>query len=76
MNYFLPTCQISKDHGQPKRRLGRVFLPLYHPAAALYNGSLRQTLLKDFQLIPKLLKRIDLELESNEDVNGTKLHRN
>jgi DNA polymerase len=25
-----------------------IFLPLYHPAAALYNGSLRATLAKDF----------------------------
>ncbi len=33
--------------------------PLYHPAAALYNGSLRQTLLDDFSRIPEILKRIN-----------------
>ena len=32
--------------------------PLYHPAAALYNGSLRQTLLDDFAKIPDILSRI------------------
>lgn len=32
-----------------------VILPLYHPAAALYNGSLRQTLIDDFGIIPSLL---------------------
>lgn len=31
-------------------------LPLYHPAAALYNGSQRQTIIDDFSVIPTLLK--------------------
>lgn len=34
------------------------FLPLYHPAAALYNGSMRETLIKDFNKIPKTLQKI------------------
>ncbi|MBP6884266.1 MAG: uracil-DNA glycosylase [Candidatus Pacebacteria bacterium] len=34
------------------------FLPLYHPASALYNGGMRDTLKKDFSLIPKILKKI------------------
>ena len=33
-----------------------IILPLYHPAAALYNGGLRETLLEDFQIVPKLLQ--------------------
>ncbi len=36
-----------------------VFLPLYHPAAALYNGSLRQTLVDDFKKIPTILAEIN-----------------
>lgn len=36
-----------------------VILPLYHPAAALYNGSQRQTLMDDFALIPDILKKIN-----------------
>lgn len=32
-----------------------VILPLYHPAAALYNGKMRQTLLDDFAIIPTLI---------------------
>ena len=35
-----------------------VILPLYHPAAALYNGSLRETLLEDFANVPTILKKI------------------
>jgi DNA polymerase len=58
MNCFLPNLQISQAHGEPKRKDGRVFLPLFHPAAALYNGSLRQTLLDDFSRIPTILTLI------------------
>ncbi len=60
MNCFLPDLQISKVHGQPKRFKNRVFLPLYHPAAALYNGGMRQTLIDDFALIPNIIKKIKL----------------
>lgn len=35
-----------------------VILPLFHPAAALYNGSMRQTLIDDFAKIPAVLKAI------------------
>lgn len=38
-----------------------VILPLFHPAAALYNAGLRQTLIDDFALIPAILKKIDQE---------------
>jgi DNA polymerase len=59
LNCFLPDLQISQVHGQPKRYKGWVYLPLFHPAAALYNGSMRQTLIDDFAKIPTILKLID-----------------
>lgn len=58
MNIFLPDLKISHVHGLPKRRGDLVFLPLYHPAAALYNGGMRQTLLDDFARIPFILEQI------------------
>ena len=58
MDAFLPGFRISQIHGQPKRKSGIVYLPLYHPAAALYNGGMRQTLIDDFQRIPKILKKL------------------
>lgn len=58
LNCFLPELSISQVHGQPKRFKGRVYLPLFHPAAALYNGSMRQTLIDDFARIPLILKKI------------------
>lgn len=49
---FIPNLRISQDHGRPRRvrlhELEFVVIPLYHPAAALYNGSMRQTLIGDF----------------------------
>jgi uracil-DNA glycosylase len=59
MDSLLPGLVISKVHGQPKRYKGQVYLPLFHPAAALYNGGLRQTLLDDFAKIPIILKKIN-----------------
>lgn len=35
-----------------------VLLPLFHPAAALYNGGMRQTLIDDFARIPAILKKL------------------
>ena len=58
MDSLLPGLTISQAHGQPKRYRGRVFLPLFHPAAALYNGGLRQTLIDDFAKIPLIIEKI------------------
>ncbi|MBI2984149.1 MAG: uracil-DNA glycosylase [Candidatus Kerfeldbacteria bacterium] len=59
MALFLPaTMKISQVHGQPKRFRGRVVLPLYHPAAALYNNAMRETLIRDFRKIPNVLRKI------------------
>ena len=59
MNVFLPELKIGQAHGRPVRKDGQVYLPLFHPAAALYNGGMRQTLLDDFAKIPAILKLID-----------------
>lgn len=62
MEYFLPGAKISAIHGEPKRiafENGKlVVLPLFHPAAALYNGGMRQTLIDDFARIPAILKKL------------------
>lgn len=63
MDHFFPGEKISAVHGKLliKKIAGmptRFFLPLYHPAAALYNGALRQQLLEDFAKIPLALKKI------------------
>ena len=57
MDLFLPDLKISAVHGQAKRYRGQVYFPVYHPAAALYTGSLKQTLLDDFAKLPKVLEK-------------------
>jgi DNA polymerase len=50
---------ISQIHGHAlKRPNGIVYLPLYHPAAALHNGGLRQTLIDDFYKIKLILDKL------------------
>ncbi len=36
-----------------------VILPLFHPAAALYNGAMKQTLIDDFAQIPAILNKLN-----------------
>jgi uracil-DNA glycosylase len=65
MEYFLPNQKISLIHGQPKHiSFGNqklVIVPLFHPAAALYNGSLRATLIEDFNKLPTIIKQLNKE---------------
>jgi DNA polymerase len=64
MNLFLPEEKISEAHGKMFKKdffgtKKQAFFCLYHPAAALYNGGMRQTLIDDFKKINKLLKKLD-----------------
>ena len=49
---FIPDLVISRDHGKAQKFTDQSYellvIPLYHPAAALYNGSMRQVLIDDF----------------------------
>lgn len=45
---FIPDLVISRDHGRAQVVGDWLVVPLYHPAAALYNGSMRQVLIDDF----------------------------
>jgi DNA polymerase len=64
MNNFFPELKISDAHGKLiiksfKGISTKYFFPLYHPAAALYDGSMREILIKDFKKIPKVLEKIE-----------------
>jgi DNA polymerase len=52
MSRYLPQARISEVHGQAFRVKGRLIVPMYHPAAALHQASLRPVLEKDFSLLP------------------------
>ncbi len=64
MTRFFPTEKISEIHGKllikNTDEFGKqAFMPLYHPAAALYNGGMRETLIKDFKKIKVALEKIE-----------------
>lgn len=55
---FLPGKAIGQVRGRAYRVGRTVYFPMYHPAAALYQGSLRDTLFQDMEKLPPLLKQL------------------
>ncbi len=60
MARFLPNARISDVHGQSAWVRGRLIVPMYHPAAALHQPSLRPALEKDFARLPDYVKAAKL----------------
>jgi len=61
LEHFFPNEKISQVHGKilkKKTKIGNTFFALYHPAAALYDGSMRDILIEDFKKIPRVLEKI------------------
>lgn len=80
MEQFLPGSRISHIHGQPNIvRLSilsgndadrdTTLVPLYHPAAALYNPALRETLFNDIAVLPHIIKQ---ETFTKNSIKGVK----
>ena len=57
MARYFPDTRISKIHGQAKEIDGRLIVPMYHPAAALHQPSLRKVIEADFSMLPALIKK-------------------
>ncbi len=53
---FYPQGKISNDHGRIINIGKRVLLPVYHPAAALRNPRLNETLKQDMRRIPEAVR--------------------
>jgi DNA polymerase len=61
---YLPGARISAVHGSLRRAGGRFIFPMYHPAAALHQASLRETLFADIRGLPAALLRAREALEA------------
>lgn len=72
---FLPGKAISQMRGRAYRFGGKVYFAMYHPAAALYQGSLKQTLFNDMEKLPVVLKQIKQgnEIPELEQPNSSSL---
>ncbi len=53
---YLPGARIGAIHGRLRRSFsGQHVFPMYHPAAALHQASLRETLFRDIRGLPSAL---------------------
>jgi len=59
MARWFPNARISRIHGQPRKIGGRLYYPMYHPAAALHQPSLRRAVEEDMRRIPELIAQLD-----------------
>jgi DNA polymerase len=57
--HFFPQDSISKIHGKPRKLGGVIYYPMYHPAAALHQGSLRRIIEADMLKIPEIMATCD-----------------
>jgi DNA polymerase len=60
---YFPNESIGKMHGKPRKLGGLIYYPMYHPAAALHQGSLRRTIETDMLRIPQLLAQGEEQIQ-------------
>jgi len=73
MARYFPNAKISQIHGQARKIEGILYYPMYHPAAALHQPSLRGTVEEDMTKIPDLIARIDEFADSAPQEQVTQL---
>src|SRR5215217_7223757 len=62
MGLFFKGAKITQIHGQMRKVEDRFVIAMFHPAAALHQLSLRDTIMADFAKLPELLKEARREL--------------
>jgi DNA polymerase len=73
MAMFFPQKSIGKIHGTAEKRDGVLYVAMYHPAAALHQGNLKEIIQADFLKIPGFITRSqDTAEEKKESVPITK----
>lgn len=58
MAKFLPQARISSIHGNAMLVNGRMIVPMFHPAAALHQPSLKPQVIEDFKKLPEYLAQM------------------
>lgn len=58
MALFFPGGRITQIHGHPKHADGRIYYPLFHPAAVLRNPNLRPVMEEDFKRMMGLAQEL------------------
>ncbi|GMR11428.1 MAG: uracil-DNA glycosylase [Anaerolineae bacterium] len=73
MARFFPNTRISAIHGKAQRIGNRLVVPMYHPAAALHQPSLRKTIQADFARLPELIGREGRPVRAEEPPDAEQL---
>jgi DNA polymerase len=68
MGHFINNGKISGIHGKPFWSGGRMIIPMYHPAAALHQPSLREVVKQDFAMLPEMIARAQETRRNNPDL--------
>lgn len=68
MAHFINNGKISSIHGRSYWFNGRMIVPMYHPAAALHQPSLRSVVKQDFSKLPSLIKKAQENRRNNPDL--------
>ena len=70
---YFPNESIGKVHGKARKIGGIIYYPMYHPAAALHQGSLRKTIEADMLRIPEILGQGEEVAEAGSEVQQLSL---
>lgn len=73
MGYFINNGRISGIHGRSFWSNGRMIVPMYHPAAALHQPSLREVVRDDFVRLPELIVSAKDTRGKNPDLASVRL---
>lgn len=73
MGYFIENAKISAIHGRDFWSHGRMVIPMYHPAAALHQPSLRTVVKEDFVKLPALIEKAQKSRQPNTEPSNIKL---
>lgn len=70
--FILETAEsITGLRGAPRRKGSLTVFPVYHPAAAIYDGSKREVLFADFSAIGELLGGVKVHTHSESSTHAT-----
>jgi DNA polymerase len=67
MALWFPSARISHIHGKPRKAGKRLVVPFFHPAAALHQQSLRDTVVEDFKKLPQFIAQASTGWKDEEE---------
>ena len=67
MARYFPNESIGKVHGKVKKQDDMIYYAMYHPAAALHQGSLRKIIEADMLKIPQILADVEKLAQAEEE---------